>query len=321
MRILALVPGGISTQLLFFPTLDQLQSHYPHAQIDVVVEPRAKAAYRVSGTVQSVLTFDYRNRNVLADWANLIGSVREREYDAILALGRNGFIGPLLWLLGSPKRIGYAGNWGQRFLTDPVPLNLKQYVAQAYHDLLKGLDITTPCPAIAVQIPPPDRDWVQAELDRLGLISAQDYLILHGGSSRYIQQQGIDKLYPISGWQAVLQGINERSSELPILAIQGPEDRGWVQALTTAYPSLQVVKPENIGQLTALIAGAKVAICTDSAPMQLGIGVKTKVVGLFGVTDPDKQLPPAGNCIGLKSPTGKMADIPPIQIVEQVQLD
>ena len=46
MRILALVPGGIGDQILFFPTLDDLKKAHPDAQIDVVVEPRAKSAYR-----------------------------------------------------------------------------------------------------------------------------------------------------------------------------------------------------------------------------------------------------------------------------------
>ncbi|MDJ0550859.1 MAG: lipopolysaccharide heptosyltransferase family protein, partial [Microcystis sp. M49637_WE12] len=39
MRILTLVPGGISNQLLFFPTLETLQQTYPQSSIDVLVEP------------------------------------------------------------------------------------------------------------------------------------------------------------------------------------------------------------------------------------------------------------------------------------------
>lgn len=321
MRILAFVPGGISNQLLFSPTLDHLQHHSPQAQIDVVVEPRAKGAYRVSGTVHRVFTFDYRNRNGLADWANLIGSLREREYDAAIAIGRNHLVGPLLWLMGSPKRVGYAGGWGQRFLTDAVSLNPQQYVPRMYHDLLRGMGITSPCPELRVQIPPADQDWAQVEQKRLGLSPGQDYLLLHGGSSRYNQQKGIDKIYSTSGWQSVLKGLHERFPQLPLFVLQGPEDRNWVQPLTATLPHLQAVQPDNIGQLAAMIDDAKVMICTDSAPMQLGVAMKTKVIALFGITDPEKQLPPEGNCIGLKSPTGKIADVSPIQVVEQVELD
>ena len=41
MRILALVPGGIGDQILFFPTLDDLKQSYRESQIDVIVEPRS----------------------------------------------------------------------------------------------------------------------------------------------------------------------------------------------------------------------------------------------------------------------------------------
>lgn len=87
MRVVALVPGGIGDQILFFPTLDDLKRYYPNAQIDVVVEPRSKAAYRVSKSVENVLTFDFKDRNSLADWANVVGMIREHEYDVAIALG------------------------------------------------------------------------------------------------------------------------------------------------------------------------------------------------------------------------------------------
>ncbi len=321
MRILALVPGGIGDQILFFPTLDHLKHNYSQAQIDVAVEPRAKGAYRVSDAVHSVLSFDYENRNGPADWSNFIGSVREREYDAVIASGRDPLVGPLLWLMGIPKRVGYAGRWGQWFLTDPVPLKPKQYIAHMYHDLLQGLGIHTPCPELTVQIPVVDQEWAQAEQQRLGLGSSQDYLIIHAGSSRLAQQEGIDRLYSIAGWQAVLQGIKERYPQLSILVIQSPGSTTWTQELTPIYPNLEVLIPQNIGQLAAIIEGAKGMLCTDSAAMHLGVAVQTKVVAMFGSTDPEKLLPKKAHCTGLKSPTGKMADIPPIQIVEQIEID
>src|SRR6476469_6607239 len=147
MRILALVPGGIGDQILFFPTLDDLKRYYPDAQIDVVVEPRAKGAYRVCKSVSQVITYDFKDRNGLADWGNLLGVIRDREYDIALSLGRSWLVGLLLWLTGIPTRIGYAGA-GTLFLTNPVPLKPEQYAAHMYHDLLQGLDVNSPCPPL-----------------------------------------------------------------------------------------------------------------------------------------------------------------------------
>ncbi len=63
-----------------FSTLESLKKQYPQAVIDVIVEPRAKSAYRVCPYVHEVLLFDFKDRNGLADYLNLLGIIRDREY-------------------------------------------------------------------------------------------------------------------------------------------------------------------------------------------------------------------------------------------------
>ncbi|MEO0738641.1 MAG: lipopolysaccharide heptosyltransferase family protein, partial [Cyanobacteria bacterium J06649_12] len=84
MRVLALVPGGISDQLQFFPTLTTIKETYPNANIAMVVEPLAKSAYRISKAVSEVIPFDYRGQNSPSDWANLLGLIRDREFELAL---------------------------------------------------------------------------------------------------------------------------------------------------------------------------------------------------------------------------------------------
>ena len=100
MRIVALVPGGIGDQILFFPTLNDLKRYYPEAQLDVVVEPRSQGAYRVCKVVRDTIPFNFKDRNSLADWGNFVGVIRDREYDVALSLGQRGGVGLLLWLTG-----------------------------------------------------------------------------------------------------------------------------------------------------------------------------------------------------------------------------
>lgn len=317
MRIVALVPGGIGDQVLFFPTLDDLQQAYPDAQIDVVVEPRAAAAYQVSKSVQNVIQFDFKGRNSLADFGNLLGNLRDREYNIALSLGQRWVVGFLLWLTGIPTRVGFSGGGGELFLTNPVPLNQNQYAAWMYHDLLKGLDINQPCPEIAVSVPAKSLDWADAERKRLG-IGSGGYVLIHGGSSQLAKTKGINKIYPVENWKSILQDFQQRQPDLPIVVVQGPEDQEFVQELVQANPTVKVTSPRDIGRLTAMIAGASLMICTDSAPMHLAVAVKTYTLALFGPTDPAKLLPSDSRFIGIKSLTGNMADIIPATILEKV---
>ncbi|GAC1459240.1 MAG: hypothetical protein NVSMB70_04150 [Chamaesiphon sp.] len=200
MRILALVPGGIGDQILFFPTLDDLKRYYPEAQIDVTVEPRAKDAYRVCKSVHEVIPFDFKDRNGLADWVNLLGVIRDREYDIALCAARNSSISLLLWLTGIRIRIGYSSGIRDLFLSNSVPLKTEQYAAYMYHDLLQALGINQPCPALVLNLSKQDIEWAEGEQKQLG-IKESGYILIHGGSSQVSQSKGIDKIYPVKKWQ------------------------------------------------------------------------------------------------------------------------
>lgn len=316
MKILALVPGGIGDQLLFFPTLDDLKRNYPDAEIDVIVEPRSVGAYRICQLVTEVIKFDYKSRNGLADFGNLLGVMRDREYDIVLSLGRRWAIGLLLWMSGIPNRVGYAANAGRGFFTDTVPLNQDQYAAAMYHDLLQGLGINTPCPPIIANIPKPDMAWANAKQQELEI--AQGYVAIHGGSSRLAQEQGINKIYPVHQWQKIIQDIHEKQPTLPIVLLAGPDDQVWVSQMLQSSADIKVVAPGNIGQLAAIIAGAKLMLCTDSAPMHISIAVGTYTIALFGPTPAQKLMPQNNRCVGIQSATGSIADIAPAQVLEQI---
>jgi ADP-heptose:LPS heptosyltransferase len=302
MRVVALVPGGVEQQLLFFPTLDDLKQNYPNAEIDVVVEPSAKAAYRVSRSVNDVLTFDFQDRNSPADWANLLGILRDRDYEAVLSSGGAG-IGLLLWLTGIPTRVGFR-NGGSLFLTNPVPQKTEQYVAHAYHDLLQGFGISGPCPNLALRIPKVDQDWAQAERKRLGL---DGYVLVDGNSD-----------YPIKSWQQIVQDLQQKQPEIPILIIQSEENREFVAALSQQNPGLKLSNPKDLGKLAALIAGANLMLCTEGVPMHLAVALEVYTLVLFAGADPAKLLPNQEKFLGIKSPTNRLADIPPEQVLQKV---
>ncbi|XWK86415.1 MAG: glycosyltransferase family 9 protein [Phormidium sp.] len=308
MRIVALVPGGISDQILFFPTLDDLKQNYPEAEIDVVVQPKSVGAYRVCKSVKDVFAYDFTDRNSLADWGNILGTIRDREYDIAISLGQTWLTGLLLWLTGIPQRIGYSGQ-GQLFLTTSVPKKSDQYAAAIYHDLLQGLSITSACPPVEVNVPKQDIQWAEAEQKRLG-ISDSGYVLIQIG-------QG-ENSYPVQNWRQIIQDFQQRQPSLPVVLILDADSQAVVSQLLQSFPDLKVTAPEDLGKLAAMIAGSSLLLCTDSAAMQLGVGVQTYLIALFGASDPKKVLPKSDRVLVIPSPSGKIADISPNTILEKV---
>ena len=313
MQIVALIPGGIGEQILFFPTLDDLKRYYPDAQISVMVEPRSKSAYRVCKSVQEVVQFDFKDRNSPADWLNFMGVLRDHEYDVVISLEQRWFVNMLLWLTGIRTRIGYEST-GANFLTNPVPIKSHQYAAPMYHDLLQGLGINSPCPELTINVPKPDIDWAESEQKRLGI---QDgYILIHTGSS-LAQAEGIDKIYPVESWQQIIQDFQKRQPDIPVVVVQA-EDGQMLQPLLQFCPTTKVTSLPDIGKMAAMIASANLILCTDSVPMHLAVAVKTYTIALFGPTEPQKLLPTSERFIAIKSPTTKMSDISPKAVLERV---
>ncbi|MBD2163768.1 glycosyltransferase family 9 protein [Calothrix membranacea FACHB-236] len=316
MRVVALVPGGIGNQILMFPALDELKRYYPNAQIDVVVEPRSKAAYRVSKSVHEVLNFDFKDRNSLADWGNLVGIIRDREYDVAITVGQSWLVGLFLWLTGIPTRIGYQGK-GAVFLTNTLPFNTSEYLATVHHNLLQPLNIQTSCPELSLNVPKPDIEWAQQEQKRLG-VNETGYILIYGGSSLSSPVKSRNPMYPVENWQQIIQECQRKQPDLPIVIFKGPDDEQIVRSLVDSNPDIKVTSPDNTGKLAAIIGGASLMLTTDSAPLQLSVAVQTYTIALFGSTDPAQVLPKSEKFLVIKSPTGKIGDISPKVVLEKI---
>ncbi|MEO1386830.1 MAG: glycosyltransferase family 9 protein [Cyanobacteria bacterium J06634_6] len=321
MRILALLPGGISDQLLFFPALDDIKQAYPNAEIGVVVEPEATVAYRVSKIVDTVIPFAFSAANSPSDWANLLGLVRDREYEVAITTDLSWKMGLLLWLSGVPTRVTYGTTSAPYFYTATVPdqsVSQSRYQAQRYHDLLKAIDITGPTPEIAVNVPEGDIAWATALRDRLDLKSG--YVLMYPGQDT--GRVGLSGQYPLSGWQALIADFRAKQPKMPIVLLRTDSSAAQVNALKSADTGLVIASAENLGQTAAIVAGADLVLTPDSYVMQLSTALKVFTLALFGKNTPDEMLPPVTGdetrFLGIASGTGQVADIQPETVLQKV---
>jgi len=105
-----------------------------------------------------------------------------------------------------------------------------------------------------------------------------------------------------------------------VVLIQGPEDGDFIQELQAqSSKSLLVTAPADIGKLAAMIGAANLMLCTDSAPMHIGVGVGANLVALFSPTDPEKLLPNEKRFMWVKSNSGQpMSAIAPEAVISKL---
>ncbi|KPQ36276.1 MAG: ADP-heptose:LPS heptosyltransferase [Phormidesmis priestleyi Ana] len=322
MRILALVPGGISDQLLFFPVLEDIKKVYSKAEIAVVAEPKAVAAYRVSKIVDTVLPFAFSGTTSPSDWANLLGLIRDREYEVAISSNTKWGTGLLLWLSGVPTRITYDTTRTPWFYTALVPdksqAGKPQYQAERYHDLLSAININTPTALPTINVPEGDIAWANALRDRLQLKNG--YVLMYPGPATGIGDRAAS--YPTPSWQALIKDFRAKQPNLPVVVLQTNDSAEQVNQLKQADSELVVATATNLGQTAAFIAGADLAISPDSHIMQLAVALKVFTLALFGSNQPEEMLPPTEGeetrFLGISSPTGKITDIEPQTVLQKV---
>ena len=308
MRILCLVPGGINEQLLFFPTLESLKNKYPNVLIDVLVEPLAKSAYRICPYVNEILFFDYQDRNVSADYLNLVGVIRDRGYDIAITTGNKLILELLLWSNSIPWRIGYKTqtSW---FLSHSITQKEEQYAAETYHDLLLKLNIQPSCPSIKIAVPKDDISWTETQLQSLS-VKENGYIAIYGGENNS---------YPVSSWIEIINSIQKKEPSLSIVLLESNTEQTWTKSILDNCKNLKIINPDNLGKLSAVIAGANLLVCIDSVPLQLGIAVGTYTIALFSDTKANHKIPTNyDRCIAIQSPSNQLADISSSIILEKI---
>lgn len=309
MRVLALVPGDIGNQILFFPTLETIKQQYPQASIDVLVEPSSKKAYRVCKNVDDVLVFDFQDRNSFADYLNLLGTVRDREYDVLISLKTSWRIKLLLWLNGIPTRVGYQDD-SAMYLSAVVNRKSEQYTAQMYHDLLTGLGIRASCPPITINVPTEDIQWAESEQQQRRMDSG--YIVLWDQPSTTEISS-----YPIANWQTIVQDMEQRQTGLSIVILQSDRNQDWVTNMVSANGNLKAIAPPDVGKTAAIIAGANLILCTSGMAMQLAVATDTYTFALVGTQD--QTIPPnKENCHVISSNTEDLQEIQPETVITQL---
>jgi ADP-heptose:LPS heptosyltransferase len=315
-RLLAINPGGVEDQILFFPTLQGIRDAFPTASVDVLVEPSAAVAYQVCPVPTKTIPFSFSNSPSLGDWVNLIGQIRERDYEVVLSTGRTAGNGFLLWLTGIPRRIAYAGSSTESLLTNPITMRQDQYAASMYHDLAKGVGVKQEAAIPKILVPEKAQAWVEQEFKTLQ-IEPGKLVLIYPGAGRLSAKNEVLRPYPTEQWGEILQGLIDKTKNqnLQFAVIRGVEDKQFAAQLKEQLGNrVLFITPPDLSTLSALIQSAKLLLCVDSAPMHLAVATNTPLIGLFGPANLVRILPKSLRFIPLQD-QNSIAAIKPSRVV------
>ncbi|MFM7675738.1 MAG: glycosyltransferase family 9 protein [Synechococcus sp.] len=276
MRALFLIPGDSVSQLQALPavaaTAEQLG-----AQVQVACRPTAAGVWKLLPAVEKTLPISFEQAS-LADWANLLGLVREPDFQVCVNLLAGGpgsrAVDLLLTMSHIPTRVASAGF----AVTERVVHTSQGWPAQDLQTWLRPLGVRLEAGAYRLPLSRPDLDAAAAALpagDGPMLLLAPS-----GGSSDW----------PAPRWQELPQRIRSRLPDLRSLAV-APAGEGAAA----------------LRERAALLAASDVVLASDPLTVELALlcGLPLVALGRDPATLPARQ-----GVAGLGAAAGSLADLP-----------
>ncbi len=284
--------GGIGDEILFLPTLISLKKAYPNSKITLCLEPRSKGIKDLTDTIDDLILINPKGKNKYFEMLKLIFKARFGNFDTVISSGGNKLISLLLFLTGIKNRYGFnTGKLSEKLLTKAVTLNKKQYAAKMYHELITPLtDIKTDVPEIKVE---------REE-------KIENSVLIHPGVSKLSIQKNMIKTITPKTWTEVIKLLLENNKKVTLTG--GPDDKEVIDEILKEIEPLNnssfvnyYGKTKNLMDLAKLITKYEKFICSDSAPLHIAVGVKTRTYAIFGSTDDKKLIPQSDFVTALKT--------------------
>ena len=294
-RILVVDLAYIGDLIMSTPAFANLRRSFPGATIDLMTSSGSCAIIEGSPVFNEILTATFKKSgwNAVRREASRIA---ERKYDLAISLHRAHGTLLMLWLARIPQRVGFSHGGRGFFLTKGVPFELYKHRAWNHLNLLQK------CIDMEVDFNTPTSIGITPET----IIAAKKILDPHSDIRPWAAINP-NASWPTKKW--LLQGFAEvgdylADSGFNVLLIGSKSDKETCEELAALMKS----KPVDISGLTTLpeLAGilslCDLLVTNDSGPMHIGQAVGTKVISIFGPTDPSRCGP-------------WLSEIEPIQVV------
>ncbi len=293
-NILLINFGGIGDEILFMPVIQSLKKTYPSASLTLCLEERSKAFLNLTSLIDKFFFINIKTKNKYFEIIKLYLRLLFSRYDLVISAGSNPLIAFLLFFSGIKTRVGYnSSKFAKYLLTHTVPLNKNQYASCMYYDLVK---------------PVSNADYEKAKIEVEDINIIPNSVTVHPGVSRISVMKNITKTLPPQSWAEIIKRLLIKGKIVYLAG--GPDDTECISVIRNElkdynFPNFNDMfgKTKNIYDLARLIKSTEVLICSDSAPMHIGVGLDTKVVAIFGPTDykklipeDDKYIPVYNNC-------------------------
>ncbi len=295
-RILIVKPSSLGDIIHALPLLNGLRRRYPQAQISWLLNTDYVDLLKDHPQLNEVIPFDRRQFKTLTGAVKMtfkLGGfareLREREFD--LAVDIQGLFrsGLMAFASGAAVRLGFAParECSGIFYSHRVAVpDANMHAVDKNYLPARMLGFADHPVEFHLPVSPEARAALSGKLAEKGLEAGEPYAVIVPGSR-----------WETKNWHAerFAKAFTYIQSELKLSAVLSgsPAEADLCQLIARSCSPAPVVLAGEIGlaELVALLGGAAVVLCNDSAALHLAVALGRPVVTVFGPTNPSRTGP------------------------------
>ena len=290
-RILIVGLNWIGDAIMSMPAIQAFRAENPNAQVTLLVKPYMKPLWEMHPVPDTIMGLEKPRF--------MIPKLKSGHFDKALILPNSFRSAYLPFMAGIPMRSGLRGMWRQRMLTNVIPIS-GGHQSNEYFPILAPASIERPRELPQLNIPESACHAIETKLP-----FSAPFITLMPGAAR-----GASKMWPITYFEELTDKLLKHRSESIVFA-GGPSDAPACEELAKKAGNrcCSVAGKTSLQEWAALLAKSRAAVANDSGGMHLAAAVGAPVVGIYGITDPEKTGPLAERYTIIQNSSVKSRDI------------
>lgn len=291
-RILVKGTNWVGDTVISFPAVHALRHLFPTAHIAVLVRSHLADLWRVQPAVDEVITYDIpKGINRLFAEVKIAGLIRNRGIGLAIIFPRSFSSAWMVFLGGIPRRLGYKGDHRGWLLTNRVEREdglLRRHRMYYYLHLIERLGDFPPPPLPTLRTDAEMEGWTDRFLDQHG-ISGRLVIGLNPGAT-----YGEAKCWPPDRFVKLGKRLikDDGASLVVFGSPRDAERRLCAEIAQEIGPGcIDLSGQTSLLQLASLLRRCRLLVTNDTGTMHVAAAVGTKVVAIFGPTDPTTTSP------------------------------
>jgi len=266
------------------PAVAALRASFPAATIDWVVDERFAPLVEMVTCIKRTIPLGRSIPDVLG----CVGRLRRANYSCVLDLQGTYRSAVLGWLSGVRRRIGRAREatrerGAELFYTDRVVPTGRHIVDMTVELAIRAGARPQPEPQFPLRVPENAMRATREKLARDGITG--DYVVISPGGGWK------SKCWPPERFGVLAAELHRRDGLRSVVNIAPGEEELAAGVVRTAGAPAPPVISVAIPDLAALLTQARLVVAGDTGPLHLAAALGTRVVGLFGATDAERNGP------------------------------